>query len=177
VSDTLILPMAELLLTCFCEALTVQHTAANRPAHCCLRVGESVSADASPYEDLCCEGLAWVRIDSIFASNDEFPNPDTQVPVTGCGVSAWGVVLEMGVLRCAPTGSTTAVPTCSEWTALAVNVTNDARAMRDAICCLTAQLDPSSVAIGSWNPLPTTGGCAGGSWQISVQIANDCEDC
>lgn len=176
-ADTLILPMAERLLECLCAALIEHHEAADRPENCCIRVGESVSADASAYEDLCCSGLAWVRIDSIFASNDEFPNPDTQVPITGCGVSAWGVVLEMGVLRCAPTGDINTIPTCNDWTALAVNVANDARAMRDAICCLTAQLDQQSVAIGSWQPLPTTGGCAGGAWQISVQIPNDCEGC
>lgn len=175
--DNLILPMAERLLACLCIALEANHTPENRPAHCCLRVGEAVSADASLYEDLCCEGLAWVRIDGVFASNDEFPNPDTQSVVTGCGVYAWGVTLEMGVMRCAPTGDISTIPTCDEWTALAVNVANDTRAMRDAMCCLIEQLDPSSVAIGSWAPLPTTGGCSGGAWQITVQVMNDCEDC
>lgn len=176
-TDTLIQPMAQKLLDCLCAALPTKMTADKVPARCCFRPGEIVSADASIYEDVCCDGLAWVRVDDIFSTSIDFPAPDTSVVITGCGPMAWGVVLEMGVMRCAPTGSVAAIPTCDEWLELQLDIMNDAAAMRAAICCLIAQLDPQSVAIGSWAPLPTTGGCAGGLMQISVQIPNDCQDC
>lgn len=176
--DTLIYPVVQELLSCLCAALDTEYgDSPFKPQHCCVRAGESVSADASIYEDLCCEGLAWVRMNTMYVTNDEFPNPDTVAAVSGCGVQAWGLELEMGVLRCAPTGSISEIPTCEEWTTLTSNVARDAKAMRAAMCCLINRLDPYSVAIGQWSPLPTTGGCAGGSWNLTVQIVNDCEGC
>lgn len=176
-SDTLILPAAERLLDCLETALPTQMVSAKIPAHISFRPGEIVSADASVYDDLCCEGLAWVRIADIFSTSVDFPAPDTSVLVTGCGPMAWGVVLEMGIMRCAPTGDINTIPTSSEWNELQQDVMNDAAAMRHAMCCFIAAYDPSSVAIGSWEPLPTSGGCAGGLWKISLQLINDCQPC
>ena len=176
-SDLLILPVAQSLLTCLCEALPLEMAVDKVPDECCFRTGEIVSSDASAYEDLCCSGLAWVRPVTMFSASDDFPNPDTSSVVDACGPFAWGLTLEMGVLRCAPTGSATAIPTCAEWTELNTDIFNDARAMRRAMCCWIGQFDPSSVAIGAWQPLPTTGGCAGSTWQVTVQIINDCEPC
>lgn len=176
-ADTLILPVAQQLLTCLCEALPLEMAANKVPEQCCFRSGEIVSADASVYEDLCCSGLAWVRPVTMFSSGEDFPNPDTAVVTNACGPYAWGLTLEMGVMRCAPTGTMSTIPTCTDWTDLNTDIFNDAKAMRRAICCLTAQFDPSSVAIGTWTPLPTSGGCAGSTWQVTVQIINDCEGC
>jgi hypothetical protein len=183
-ADTTVTPVAEALLACFCAALEDQHgtvrmPAGTMPSECCLRVGEIVSADASTFQDLCCSGLAWVRVADIFASSTDFPAPDTPV-VLNCPIPSWGVVFELGVMRCAPTGDINTIPTCDEWTNLFELVMQDAAAMRAAGCCLATypglQLDHSSIAFGSWAPLPTSGGCAGGTMQISVQIVN-CESC
>jgi hypothetical protein len=177
-TDTLIQPMADELLACFCAALTTEFGSTTiaqgglRPTECCMRVGEIVSMDASVYEDVCCTGLAWLRVVDIFASSNDFPAPDTTIVWTGCGPVAWGVVFELGVARCAPTGTIDTIPTCDDWTALQSLIMRDAKAMRQAFCCLFSQLDPSTVAVGSWAPLPTSGGCAGGTWQVSVQIQN-----
>lgn len=177
-TDTMITPIANALLECFCDALLAEHgptymvDGGTRPGECCFRVGELASMDASVFEDLCCSGLAWVRMADIFSTSNDFPAPDTSVVLTGCGPMAWGVVFELGVMRCAPTGNEYSIPTCDDWMALQTNVAKDAKAMRDAFCCLFNQLDPGSVAIGSWAPLPTTGGCAGGTWQVTVQIVN-----
>lgn len=176
-ADALIAPIIQDLLDCFCAAIPLEMAADKTPDECCFRSGEIVSADASVYQDLCCSGLAWVRPVSMFSSGEDFPNPDTAVVTNACGPYAWGVTLELGILRCAPTGSATQIPTCDEWTEFHEDIMNDARAMRRAICCLTAQLDPSSIAIGAWSPLPTSGGCGGSTWQITVQIINDCEPC
>ena len=176
-TDTMIQPIAEDLLECFRTALLAEHgttlmPTGTMPSEVCFRVGELASMDASLYQDLCCSGLAWVRVADIFSTSVDFPAPDTLVVWTGCGPQAWGVVFELGVMRCAPTGDISTIPTCDEWTALQTNVMKDAKAMRAAFCCLFNQLDPGSVAVGSWAPLPTTGGCAGGTWQVTVQIIN-----
>ena len=128
--------------------------------------------DASVFQDLCCSGLAWVRQTDIFSSATDFPTPDTLQVWTGCGPQAWGVVFELGVARCAPTGDEYTIPTCQEWTDLQVLVNRDAKAMRAAFCCMFNQLDPGSLAVGSWAPLPTSGGCAGGTWQVTIQVIN-----
>lgn len=182
-ADTMIQPVAQQMLDCFCAALITEHglptmlEGGTRPSQCCFRVGELASMDASEFEDLCCSGLAWVRVVDIFSSSTDFPTPDTLNVWTGCGPMAWGVVFELGVMRCAPTGSIEQIPTCDEWTNLQSLVMRDAKAMRAAMCCMFNQYDPGSVAIGSWNPLPTTGGCAGGTWQVTIQVINDNSEC
>lgn len=176
-TDTMIQPVAAMLLECFRNALLAEHGPAlmpigTMPSETCYRVGELASMDASVFEDLCCSGLAWLRVADIFSSSTDFPTPDTLTVWNGCGPMAWGVVMELGVMRCAPTGDIDTIPTCEQWTDLQVNVMKDAKAMRQAFCCLFAQFDPGSIALGSWVPLPTTGGCAGGTWQVTVQVIN-----
>lgn len=179
-TDLLVRPVALQLLACFETALTNQHGTVlmpngTMPSEVCFRVGEIVSADASVYQDVCCSGLAWVRVTDIFSTSDDFPAPDTNVVITGCGPLAWGVTFELGVLRCAPTGDEYTIPSCEDWTALQEAIFLDQAAMREAMCCLIGLHDPGSIAIGSWSPLPTSGGCAGGVWSLAVQIA--CGDC
>lgn len=176
-TDMLIQPVAQQLLDCLCAALPLHMAVDKVPARCCFRPGENISGDASLYEDLCCEGQAWVRVTNISPTSDSFPAPETFAVITGCGPFGWELSMEMGVMRCAPTGDISMIPTCAEWNELQVDIMNDARAMRAAMCCLIDQLDPGSVAIGAWSPLPTTGGCAGGTWDVTVQIINCGEDC
>jgi len=88
-SDLLILPVAQSLLTCLCEALPLEMAVDKVPDECCFRTGEIVSSDASAYEDLCCSGLAWVRPVTMFSASDDFPNPDTSSVVDACGPFAW----------------------------------------------------------------------------------------
>lgn len=181
-TDIMIQPVAAMVLECFYQALLAEHGPGLMPSHgtmpseVCYRVGELASMDASLYQDLCCSGLAWVRVADIFSSTDDFPTPDTLNVWTGCGPMAWGVVFELGVMRCAPTGDIATIPDCEDWTSLQYNVMKDAKAMRQAFCCMFRQLDPSSMAVGSWAPLPTTGGCAGGTWQVTIQVINS-ESC
>lgn len=166
--DDIALPQANLLLAYLETRLTAQP---NVPAQFCLRVGE-VAMEL----DECCAGLAYVKITSIYPSDVEFPSPRTDSPVTGCGITAWGVELEMGVLRCAPTGTQMKGPTCTEWTTIAGQVADDARAMRMALCDFIDHYDPNTLAVGSWGPIDPQGGCTGGVQSVTVQIpACECE--
>jgi hypothetical protein len=169
-SDLTVLPFAEELLTCLCAELALVSAP---PQQCCLRTGETVFPAISLTEDECCSGLAWVRISSIFVSEANFPEPDTE-PRGGCPPSWLGVQLEMGVARCAPTGSLSSNPTCDEWTILSERVLEDAGAMRRAFCCLN--IDNSAKLLGAWTPLPTEGRCAGGTVIVTIQVPN-CDEC
>ncbi len=53
----------------------------------------------------------------------------------------------------------------------------DAKAMRAAACCFEELYDAQTVALGQWSPAGPDGGCIGSTWQVSVEILNECEDC
>jgi len=169
VLDQSILPVAQELLTCFCTSLNANP---DPPEICCLRVGQRVSALISANDDECCRGLAWVRVVSDFPSND-FPEQLT-TPIGNCPPGWLAVILEMGVLRCAPAGTIFDLPTCPEWTALFTTLMNDSAAMRDAFCCL--DLDVSAKLLGIWEPLEVEGGCTGGTRTVTVWVPS-CLDC
>ena len=170
--DLLLLPVALELLNCLCTALNQQ---TNPPEICCLRAGDSVTADIGQYYDECCSGLAYVRPAGFYMTGTQegpFPSPSTDQAINACGVPAWGLQLEMGVLRCIQTSGQIS---CATWTDAVVQQLADAKAMRAAVCCLEQLHDPSDVALGAWTPIGPAGGCLGSVWQVSVQVSNVCE--
>jgi hypothetical protein len=169
-TDQTALPLAEILLACLAAEVD---QLADPPTHVCLRVGATVDPQLSTYVDECCDGVAWVRVDTVYPS-DSFPAKNT-VP-SPCGPLGYAVVLEMGVVRCAPTPDAEEVITCEEWTALADAVLADAAAMRRAVCCFVAadtNVDRLVVEDG-WTPLPTQANCAGGTLRLTVE-AGPCD--
>lgn len=158
------LPLAHLLLDCLRGAVTGTHP--NPPLHFSLRIGEEIAQDLSQYDDLCCEGLAYVKIMNTYPS-DNFPEPnDTYTP---CGANQWAVDLELGVLRCAPVGTIDYVPTDADWTAAVEQVAHDQAALRQAVACFRDQLEPGT----PWIPRAGTsispqGGCTGSTQVVTV---------
>lgn len=160
------LPLAQLLLSCLQEALTTDHP--NPPLHFSLRIGEEIAQDMSQYNDLCCEGLAYVKIVNTYPS-DNFPEPnDTYIP---CGANQWAVDLELGVLRCAPVGDIEYVPTDAEWTATAEQVAHDQAALRQAVACFRDALEPGTPWIPrNGAPISPQGGCTGCTQVVTVGL-------
>lgn len=172
-ADQLLFPAVQSLLVCLCTALSQQ---ANPPGICCLRAGDSVVQDMGINLDECCTGQAYVRPAGFYATGDPnspFPSPSTDAAITPCGVTAWGLQIEMGVFRCMPT---TSPVSCAQWETVTLQHMADAKAMRTAICCWMTQYDPSSVSLGAWTPVGPDGGCIGSTWMVSIQIDN-CEEC
>lgn len=169
-TDTTVFPLAEQLLACLCDALSANP---NPPAHCCLRVGDTVFADFDQYQDLCCDGFAYVRISQVYPSF-EFPS-QTEI-WTPCSHIALAAELEMGVFRCEPQQGSVNLPSCEEWTAVTTQVANDWEAMVRATCCLDEQLTIQSpgtpVLMGVWRPLNSGGGCTGGMLPVMVGVMN-----
>ena len=178
-SDLIVQPLAEALLACLCEAVQEQ---ANPPQNCCLRVGTEVAADMDVFRDLCCEGLAYVALGDQWVSVNSFPEQDiVRQANTQCGIGAWAVELKVGIMRCVPTGTNNEMPTCTEWTAAAINNIADAKSLRRAACCFIAYLREAplleglSVVVNRQIQAPVQGGCTERSMSISVQIPNcDC---
>jgi hypothetical protein len=158
VTDLVAKPFADALLACLCTAVA-QET--NPPQFCCLRYGTAVNSG----RDECECGVAWVRLGDVYPTT-VFPARADEPILCPTG---YAVELEMGILRCAPTGGPFSAASCEEWTALSVDLSEDDAAMRQALCCFTAGLEADQwVDLGS-SPLDTEGGCAGRIHSLLVQ--------
>lgn len=146
----------------------------NPPAETCLIPGEDGRTFLSIGlgEDKCCDGFAWVRVVQVTPYI-----PDALANANGCGIISWQVDYEMGVARCAPSGTAVAGPTCEQWTAVFVQVQSDAEAMRAALCCTVPQIETGRSTATAWQPFGPDGGCTGGIMGMSVVIDNcDCPE-
>lgn len=149
------------------------------PAEICHRPGQEAPLSLGMAQDECCSGLAWVRIAGIapVVDPDESQAPDFDQ----CHANGRQITFELGVARCNPYGDASRGPSCEAWTELALRMDLDAAAMRAAVCCFTAANDVGpeqeiySVRPGAWEPLESSGGCAGGIMTVVVFI--DCGSC
>lgn len=158
------LPLAKVLLDSLREVLI--NRTDNPPMHFALRTGETVAHDLSQNEDLCCEGLAYVKINRVYASTN-FPEEDEDwFP---CGPLGWAADLEMGILRCAPVGDVNSIPTDSEWADATELVANDSAAMRLALQNFADRIDPlTDWRVQGWLPFGPAGACTGGTQVVTV---------
>lgn len=134
-ADTILLPLAEDLLACLCNELSLNP---DPPAECCLRAGDLVIHDVdgeAGLDKVCCPGLAYVRIGPVFNST-EFPNPD--VRNDRCLSLRRAVEFTIGVVRCVPGIGTPEGPSCPNWTLAATHDANDIDAIYKAVCCWTS---------------------------------------
>jgi hypothetical protein len=172
VTDQSVTPVAELLLECLRQAVADLGDAA--PKLVGMRPGLQVDLLMSTYLDECCQGLAWLRLASMYPS-DNFPAPDQEA--SRCGPLRWAAVFELGIARCAPTPPANMLVTPQQWTTAQLAVFDDSAALRRTLCCFGgAERDRLTVA-GAWTPLPTAGGCLGGTQLVTVAIDEcDCTD-
>lgn len=166
--DGLVSELALALRDCLQQALETETTP---PAEVCLVPGEDgrLLLSAGLAEDRCCDGFAWVRVDTIAP---HIPQPGADI--RPCGITTWAVTLEMGAARCAPPGDQTAGPTCQQLTDTALLTLQDAAAMRRAWCCWAPDVDSGVTAIGEWRPFGPDGGCVGGTMPVVAHV-DHCE--
>lgn len=166
INDPLVMPMAVELLDCLETELALTE---DPPFFIGLRPGSVVDHLLSTESDECCQGLGWVRPVTFYPTSGPFPAQDA-VPLKS-GPLGWSVVLEMGVVRCAPTPDANAIPTNAQWFDVVQKVMDDAAAMRRAICCYI-DADPTRrklrVMPGAWTPLSVEGGCVGGVLPMTI---------
>lgn len=167
--------LVQTVLSCLDDALAGRP---NPPGEVCVRVGE-VPFSLGLAEDLCCTGLAWVR---VLAEQPTVAFPAELDTATPCGAHSRSVTLELGVIRCLPDHGAESGATCEEWTAAFLQNEEDAAAMSEALCCALDALkaDPTSrytdlMVPGAWGPVDGQGGCIGGTRQATFGI--DCTEC
>lgn len=174
VSDPLVMPLARELLGCYAQELAKLEVP---PQHIGLRPGTTVDFLMSTSQNECCEGLAWIRLAQFFPSSTVFPAQDEVVPPKG--VAAWAVVLEMGIVQCAPTPDQNSIPSDADWDDVVQSVMDAGAAMRRAICCFIDAVPgrAKNVVPGIWQPVAVQGGCVGGILPVTVRgPACDCAD-
>jgi hypothetical protein len=104
-----------------------------------------------------------------------------------CGPPTYTANYTVTILRCAPTGTNTAPPTCDELEAFARGATEDAWAVRaGVICCLSEAIKTRlpngskmyvDFVVGAQIPVGPQGACGGSSLAVSVTIDNGCYPC
>lgn len=170
---TVALPLAQTLLQCLEDSLTV-----NPPAQICLRAGEAVTPQLSTTEDECCSGLAWVRIASV----SPLVLRGQEDLTFGCVNHMRTTTLEMGVVRCMPTPDADTLVTCDQWTALTAQMEADHTAMEAALCCLRGVVTGGTVPAitdialypGEYEPRGPEGRCLGATMTITAEHGCAC---
>jgi hypothetical protein len=172
------LELSQTLLACLCNAITGMPDA-DRPQHCCYRVGtEPVhDIDLETQVDLCCEGLAYVLLRDVYPSSESFPDNDIVRQVQGnCAWPAWAVAFRMGIVGCVPSTSD-----CDANDAAFLSNLRRMEAINRAVCCFRDYVRSSETFLG-FNLVierqtqgSTTGGCTERYVNMVAQIPNlDC---
>lgn len=164
--DQVAWPLAIRLLGCLDAAVSELEFV---PKNIGLRPGDSVAFYVSRMRDECCEGLAWVRVVSVAPSSSaQWPNPD--ITPQSCYPLRYAVVLEMGIVRCAPAPGANDIPSQDAWDNLTELILNDMAAMQNAACCFGEDFNGLYLT-GTWTPLSIEGACAGGSMTLTASAS------
>lgn len=142
------------------------------PEHVMMRAGAEVTPLLGTNRDECCEGLGWVRIASITGVHDV-----GDLSNVSCFSQERTLVLELGVVRCAPTSDVSSVPTEAQWLDAALKLDSDQGDMEAAICCAFSDLEGSAaeeVSVGEYRPLGVDGNCIGGTMLVNIRMSACC---
>lgn len=133
--------MASLLYDCLQEQFAEGIVDYPTPGNFCLRANEApITDDLDPVtgEDLCCEGLGWVRIGNTFPSSN-FPEPDNET--RPCFPVSWALELEAGLLRCYVPAGQEHMATCAQHTDNAIADSLALRILQETACCFGRALE------------------------------------
>ena len=144
----------------------------------CLIPGSEIAEDIDPIFgfDLCCDGLAWVRIDNSYPSSN-FPEPD---PVLDkCFPVSLAQRYEVGILGCYPAGEH--MLSCAQKGNLALQDAARLRALWNVFCCFGKTMDAKPRTRGKlWTVEGITvqgprGGCISRVASVLVSIPVCCD--
>jgi len=180
-TDTLVLPYAERLLDCLCDALA--DSLGGPVCRCCLRPG----AHLVPMDSCYCEcgaagsanGQASVQVTNVYPSS-KFPRSGVDEWDDACNTVTWVAELTMTVYRCVHTVDEKGVPpTCDQLDSDARKIASDRFAMMSAFaCCDWRRPAPTReerrIIPGTWTPVAPAGGCAGGFMTVLVDVGAFC---
>lgn len=174
------LDIANVFLDCLRAYYTTEHD--NLPdipvGNFCLIPGTEIAEDVDPITgtDLCCDGLAWVRINDAYPSSN-FPEPD---PILAkCFPVALAQRYEVGILGCypSPVGSLT----CAQKEQAALEDAARLRALWNVFCCFGTTMNSNPRTKGKlWTVESISvqgprGGCISRVASVLVSIPVCCE--
>lgn len=169
--DNYIYPLMVDLVACLCTEIT--ESGLPEPCQCSLMPGPDAILDyCGACDEVGCGGQAWVRLAGAYPSR-LFPSID-EVSISCESPIAYQI--EIGIVRCTPVGTASAVsgytaPTLEEQVQAVRIQTADMSAMRRAIaCCLTSKYDDLTYTLGAYTPM-AGGDCNGGIWLVTVWSA------
>lgn len=118
--------------------------------------------------DNCCEdgGELYVRLISTTPAGQQ-PN---------CAPTHWNALLGVGIVRCAHSLTDQGFPTAAQMTGDARKMTQDQIDIYEGLICCAESVTQiqKKPTIGTWNPVGALGTCAGGEWQVTVNVGT-CE--
>ena len=165
---------------CVLERLAT--TTDGAPARACVVAGEIA------WDDCECGQLTVAMGPMYEASGTTLARATTETPGRReCGPPLFVFTYVVTILRCAPTGTNTAPPTCDELEAAARGASEDAWAVRaGVICCLSSAISdqlPNGTKLyvdfttGTQTFVGPQGACMGSALPVTVTIQNGCYPC
>lgn len=163
-----LLPVITELAACLCTEL---EAAGFTMCFCGLMPGGEVPLDfcGNECDTEGCGGQGWVRVISVFASND-FPIP-SESPVCGTGRAA---TIEVGHAMCAPTPDDDGNPptVTQQYEATFRQMASMDAMWRAIACCFASSRSKAdkSYILGEYTPIPAGGGCLAAVWTLTVEL-------
>lgn len=134
----------------------------------CIPVSsQSIEPGPPSWSNCCDDGHAYIRIVRMHMV-DPFPSQSRNP--THC--RNIGALVEVGVLRCAPTLDNQGNPPKPEqMTMSALEQTQDMSVIHSVLTSHNPAWSSNPVVLDTWVPLGPTGGCVGGAWQAWIDVA------
>ncbi len=115
-------------------------------------------------------GQVFLRLDNLYRSSTQFPNPDNTPDSCGGSMTA---VWHLGIWRCVHGLTTDGQPPAPEdQTTDTVQLLEDTCTLRRAVEAYADGLRASKGAylLGRWTPMGPFGNCAGGYWTLTTRL-------
>jgi len=171
VEDPLFWPALDALLECLKTEFAKHDTP---PAIIRHQTGNgNAVAQIDPFGDTneCCEGLAWVRLNTFYPSGNDQLTPVASA--ADCN-PVWAAQVDLGAVRCWPQAGGFGSP--EDWAVSANLLMQDATVLRRAIlCCFQPGNLAYQTVMGAYRPISVTGQCVGGT--LSVTIGPAVQEC
>lgn len=119
--------------------------------------------------DDCCNGQLWVR---VIESLPKMAAQARSAVDPRCLLRGWQLRVGIGHLHCVSTLDDQGRAPAANWlTTEASEVLTTAWAIQKALLCHAELGEKYRPVMGSWRPLGPSGGCAGGEWQVDLDIS------